>query len=30
MTVNGKEIPVEGGMGKVKIPASASNFDKDG
>lgn len=30
MTVNGKEIPVEGGMGKVKIPASASSFDKDG
>ncbi len=30
MTVNGKEIPVEGGMGKVKIPAKASSFDKDG
>ena len=30
MTVNGKEIPVEGGMGKVKIPASASSFDKEG
>ena len=29
MTVNGKEIPVEGGMGQVEFTASASKYDKD-
>ena len=29
MTVNGKEIPVEGGMGKIEFPASASKYGAD-
>ncbi|MGB3588193.1 MAG: GldM family protein, partial [Tunicatimonas sp.] len=29
MLVNGKPVPVEGGMGKIKFPASASKYDKD-
>jgi gliding motility-associated protein GldM len=29
MTVNGKKIPVEGGMGKIEFPASATKYDKD-
>ena len=29
MTVNGKEIPVEGGMGKVEFMASANKYDND-
>jgi gliding motility-associated protein GldM len=29
MMVNGKPVPVEGGMGQIKFPASATNYDKD-
>ena len=29
MTVNGKEVKVEGGMGKVEFTASANKYDKD-
>ncbi|MEM9829858.1 MAG: gliding motility protein GldM [Bacteroidota bacterium] len=29
MMVNGKPVTVEGGMGKIKFPASASKYDKD-
>jgi gliding motility-associated protein GldM len=29
MTINGKKIPVEGGMGKIEFPASATKYDKD-
>ena len=29
MMVNGKPVAVEGGMGKIKFPASASKYDKD-
>jgi len=29
MMVNGKPVPVEGGMGKIKFPASATKYDKD-
>ncbi|MEM9674375.1 MAG: gliding motility protein GldM [Bacteroidota bacterium] len=29
MMVNGKPVPVEAGMGKIKFPASATKYDKD-
>nr|WKN38389.1 gliding motility protein GldM [Tunicatimonas sp. TK19036] len=29
MMINGKPVPVEAGMGKIKFPASASSYDKD-